>query len=103
MKKLFTIAFAFLLFSSCSDDDGPSAPQENPSTFKEIDELTLSGGETAAEISTYDPLTKKLFVVNAVSASIDVVDISTPSNAIYEQSIDISSYGGNVNSVSVKD
>lgn len=102
MKNFFLIAFAFFLFS-CSDDDGPSAPQENPSTFKEIDELTLVGGETAAEISTFDPHSKKLFVVNAVSAAIDVINMSTPSNAVYEQSIDISLYGGNVNSVTAKD
>ena len=44
---------------------------EKLTQFTKIGELTLTGGETAAEISAYDPDTKQLFVVNAVKSAID--------------------------------
>ena len=34
--------------------------------------------ESAAEIPTYDPATGRVFVTNAATASVDVIDISTP-------------------------
>lgn len=81
-------------------------PVEETSTFEEIAEIELSGGEGAAEISAFDPETKLLFVVNngenTPSPSIDVVDLSTPAAPEYIESIDISSYGGGVNSLAVK-
>ncbi|WP_224410792.1 choice-of-anchor I family protein [Oscillatoria salina] len=36
--------------------------------------------EGAAEIPAYDPETQRLFVVNANSATVDIIDISNPSN-----------------------
>lgn len=102
MKKIITPLILTVLLIACSDDDGPEAPNENPAAFEEIGEIQLVGGETAAEISAYDPQTKKLFVVNAVSAAIDVVDMSSPSSLVYEETIDISAFGNNVNSVSIR-
>jgi DNA-binding beta-propeller fold protein YncE len=99
-KSIYVILTSFFVFvAACTDDDGPEPPPENPSAFDEIDELQLSGGVTAAEISAYDPETKKLFIVNAASASIDIIDLSTPSSMVYEKSINIITYGANVNSV----
>ena len=63
-------------------------------------------GETgAAEISSFDPLTKKLFVVNNTAGNnrIDVVNLSNPSTPVLITTIPISIYGGLVNSVYVKD
>jgi hypothetical protein len=59
----------------------------------------------AAEISAFDPLTKKLFVVNNTAGNnrIDVVNLSNPSTPVLITTIPISSYGGLVNSVYVKD
>jgi hypothetical protein len=99
------LAFAILtgsfLITSCHE------PGEHPSNkdiglFSEVDRIQLTGGATAAEISAYDPKTKKLFVINAVKSAIDVVNIEDPSNLIYEREISIAAYGGGVNSVSVK-
>lgn len=36
--------------------------------------------ESAAEIPTYDPATNRVFVTNAATASVDVIDISDPAN-----------------------
>jgi DNA-binding beta-propeller fold protein YncE len=118
MQKFFTCALmaATLFMAACSDDDTKTTPEEpepenpevpeikeNASSFKSISEITLVGGETAAEISTYDPATKKLFVVNAVSSAIDIIDMSNPSAPKkQETSLSIAAFGAGVNSVAVK-
>jgi LVIVD repeat/PEP-CTERM motif len=64
-----------------------------------------STGTTAnpfgAEIPAYDPISKRLFVVSP-NNRLDVIDISNPSSPIILPSIDLSLYGGGVNSVAVK-
>ena len=52
----------------------------------------------AAEISAYDPHSEQLFVTNAQSNSVDILDISNPTIPSFVSSIDLSSYGGGVNS-----
>lgn len=78
-------------------------PEEDAATFNEIASITI-GGEGAAEISTYDPQSFRLFVVNNEGDSkVDVIDISNPASPVLETSIDMSGFGGGVNSVAVKD
>ncbi|MGH8129266.1 MAG: choice-of-anchor I domain-containing protein [Steroidobacteraceae bacterium] len=42
-----------------------------------------------AEIPTYDPLTRRAFVVNAGSATVDVLDLRHPSGPVKVTSLDI--------------
>ncbi len=78
-------------------------PAEDPVSFSEVGEILLNGGEGAAEISAYDPTTQRLFVVNnAVSSRIDVVDLHDPNTPTLIHSIDVTSFGGGVNSVATK-
>lgn len=56
-----------------------------------------------AEIVAYDPDTQRLFVVNAQVNRLDVLDIRQPSAPVRVSSIDLSPYGGGVNSVAVRD
>jgi len=58
--------------------------------------------EGAAEISAYDPFFKRLFVTNAETNSIEIVDIRNPYMPLVISSIDVSTLGGNVNSVAFK-
>jgi 3',5'-cyclic AMP phosphodiesterase CpdA len=58
--------------------------------------------EGAAEIVTFDAKTSRLFVSNANANSIDVLDASDPSAPVLQFTIDLSPYGGGVNSVAVK-
>src|SRR5688572_16865935 len=99
------LAFAFLtgafLVTSCHEP-GEHPSYEDIGLFSEVDRIQLAGGATAAEISAYDPKTKKLFVINAVKSAIDVVNMEDPANLIYESEISIAAYGHGVNSVSVK-
>ncbi len=63
----------------------------------------LSGTEEegAAEISAFDPLSDRLFVVNAVDNAVDIIDLSDLSNPNLVSSIDLDSVGAGGNSVAV--
>lgn len=57
--------------------------------------------ESAAEIIAYDTNTQRAFVVNANDATIDVLDISTPSTPTLALTIDVTAHGKVANSVAV--
>jgi DNA-binding beta-propeller fold protein YncE len=102
-KWKYAVAILVVVMVVSCDDNDEKAINEDPGTFKEQDDIELTGGEAAAEISAYDPATKQLFVVNNANGSvIDVIDISTPASLVYVKSIDVAQYGGGVNSVAVK-
>ncbi len=76
---------------------------EDPATFAEVGSIDI-GDVGAAEISAYDPTTKRLFVVNNGTVNkIDVIDFSDPSAMKVIKSISMAPYGGAVNSVAVFD
>ena len=110
MKSIKSLLFLISLtavFLGCKENNGePFVEQEqlvpeNPATFKEVSTITL-GTTGAAEISTYDPSTKKLFVVNnAVGSKVDVIDMSNFPTINKSQTLDFSTTSGVANSVSV--
>jgi hypothetical protein len=108
-KIVFTFSAIFILFSCTKQDvSEPNLEQrsiayaQESSMFSEIGAIDI-GGQFAAEISAFDELTHKLFVVNNSNGNtrIDVVDLSVPSSPVFLTSINIAMYGGFVNSVSV--
>lgn len=102
--RLLLTAVAVTALFACNKGDYHEYAHEDASTFTEIGSLTV-GGEGAAEITAYDPSTKKLFVVtnSGGATEIDVVDFKNPALPVSIGKIDISPYGGGVNSVSVHD
>ncbi|TWI79359.1 hypothetical protein IQ13_3763 [Lacibacter cauensis] len=112
MRKLSFLLGSIVLFASCAKEELKnngatdqslqlSARQES-TTFKEIGSINI-GSTGAAEISAYDAITKKLFVVNnsAGNNRIEVLDISNPAAPVLVGNINITAYGGFVNSVAV--
>lgn len=102
MKRKFLPGLVLLAaLSACSPHDNPF-DDEQASTFTEISSVDL-GEIGAAEISAYDPLTKKLFVVTNTGGAtrIDVLNLSNPAFPGILAPIDITVFGGHVNSVSV--
>lgn len=113
------VALAMITLAACSkiepesplvqDIEGKKSPREsirfNPVQLGFID----LGNTGAAEISAFDPKTKKLFVVNngttssVANARIDVLDLADPASPILLTSISVLPYGAAVNSVSVSD
>ena len=57
--------------------------------------------ESAAEIVSYDPASQRVFLINGDKKTVDVLDISDPTNPTFINRIDISSFGGGANSVDV--
>ncbi len=57
--------------------------------------------EGAAEIVAFDKANARLFFTNANANKVTVLDISNPQSPTFVQDIDLSSYGGGVNSVAV--
>ena len=91
-----------VLVVSCKKSDTPEFfVNEDPSTFKEIGSIGI-GGLGAAEISAYDPVTQRLFVVNnSATNKIDVIDIKNPATPTLVFSISLTPYAGGVNSLDV--
>jgi len=113
MKKVLTsILFVSIFLSSCEYlDDFLVYPDEDSNgntgalTFAKIGTLKNgSGDEGFAEISAYDPKTKKLFIVNPTENEVSVWDISDPSSNKKLTSItDFGTTGAIPNSVDVYD
>ena len=105
--SMFLVISLFLL-SSCNKLDqywkkNPQGSHEDPSSFQEIGSIDI-GDLGAAEISTFDPKTNRLFVVNNAGINkIDVIDFSNPAAMVVIHSIDLAKYNGAVNSVDVHD
>lgn len=58
--------------------------------------------ESAAEIVTYDPATRRAFVVNAASGQVDALDLSDPAAPVLAFTIDVSDLGADANSVATR-
>lgn len=101
-KLFFAILMATVITTSCKKiaDEDTSSITEDISSFKEVATIDL-GGETSAEISAYDPLTKKLFVVsNEGGAKVEVVDLSNYPNVSKSNTLNFPANAG-INSVAV--
>lgn len=59
--------------------------------------------ESAAEIPAFDPVSKRLFVVNGADKSIDILDMSDPNGLTKVGAIAMGPWGKGANSVAVKD
>lgn len=104
MKKNILLASVIaVVMLSCNKEEVPALEftvNEDISSYKEIASLNL-GGLGAAEITTFDPITKRLFAVNNSTVNkIDVIDFTNPASISVIHSISMAPYGGFVNSVS---
>lgn len=59
----------------------------------------VNGVDGACEISAYDQNSARLFITNAADDALDIVDISNPFSPNLITSVDITLYGGGINSV----
>jgi len=97
--KSIAIIAATMLCISCSDDDNIPTIDTANLTFEKIGTLTNgTGDEGFAEISAFDPITNKLFIVNPNDGELSVWDLSNPRSAVPDMSIVVN---GVPNSVAV--
>ncbi|GAA4236386.1 hypothetical protein GCM10022291_20600 [Postechiella marina] len=126
LKQLFKVFClvligAFTVLTSCADDgingtdglDGTNgqdgadgADGANGENGKDVTYFStiamVALGDGVAEISAYDAVTKTVFSTNAEAKEVEVIDISTVSTPEIKAAIDVTAYGGNVNSVASK-
>jgi hypothetical protein len=106
MKKI-VLSLIVLACISCKKEQTAEplefTVQEDLMSYQEVGSLKL-GGTGAAEITAYDPLTKRLFAVNNSTVNqIDVIDMSDPASLKFITAISLAAYGGAANSVDVYD
>jgi hypothetical protein len=85
-----------------NDDDTP-APQAQanaPISMSHLGSYTVGAGATA-EISAYDPISKRLFTTNINQNQLEIIDLANPAALAKIASIDINAYGGGINSVAI--
>ncbi|WP_452231636.1 choice-of-anchor I family protein [Lacinutrix sp. MEBiC02595] len=105
MKNVNTLLLVLCvtIFFNCDSDDNNSQNTPINTTVNFQYKSTINvGGEGASEISAFDALTNKLYIVNVASNEISVFNISNINAPLQEASISLSAYGS-PNSVAVKD
>jgi DNA-binding beta-propeller fold protein YncE len=98
------IAAATLVACGGGNDNAPAVGASETSSISRLG--TYNSGvfdASAAEIPAFDPISQRLFVVNAQAGAIDVLDLSDPANPVLEQTLTTASIlaGSKVNSVAV--
>lgn len=102
LNKLFLASCIALFFSCNQDDDQTQETIINTEVNFQYKSTINVGGEGASEISAFDAITNKLYVVNVESNQISVFNISDINNPLQETAINLSAFGA-PNSVAVKD
>jgi len=102
LNKLFLASCIALFFSCNQDDDQTQETIINTEVNFQYKSTINVGGEGASEISAFDAITNKLYVVNVESNQISVFNISHINNPLQETAINLSAFGA-PNSVAVKD
>lgn len=59
--------------------------------------------EGAAEITAYDAGNQNLYVINGADKTIDLLDLSDPTDPTFIDSIEIEEFGDGINSIAIKD
>jgi DNA-binding beta-propeller fold protein YncE len=102
MSNVLSCALATaLIVAACGSQAAPAASPLGLSLTPIGSFATGQFDQSAAEIVAHDPGSQRLFVVNANSGRIDVLDARVPSQPTKLFEIDLSAYGASVNSVAV--
>ena len=102
---IWSIAFLGTLAALALTACGGSSSKEEEVTPTSITLQRIGGFEGAAvgaaEITAYDHLSKRLFVVNGANNTVDVLDLSEPTRPAKIASISGTPFGGGINSVAI--
>ena len=107
-SRLFAVTLVSVaVLAACGGSDELMAlvePTPVSLALTKIGGFAHSGGLSSAEITAYDPLSKRLFVINGANASVDVLNLADPAKPSLIASIATSSIAagmGSINSVAV--
>lgn len=106
-RVLISTLIMAAVLSACGGSNEPAEviePTPVSLGWVKIGGFAHTGGLAAAEIPAYDPLSKRLFVINFANASVDVLDLTDPTKPVQIGSIPTATLGaglGGLNSVAV--
>ena len=107
---VMSLAAAGLLAACGGSDDAPppTAVEPTPTGLSlarigGFADAALANPTGAAEITAYDAASRRLFVVNSVIGTVDVLDLSSPATPTKVGTVNIGTLGASVNSVAVND
>ncbi|MFT3794890.1 choice-of-anchor I family protein [Flavobacterium sp.] len=83
------------------DDDNHTPTATNALDIDFVNSYAVDGSGSA-EIVAFDPVSKRLFVLNSTATKVHILDFSNPSNITPVQTIDMSAYGIGATSVACK-
>ncbi|MBC7776556.1 MAG: choice-of-anchor I family protein [Phycisphaerae bacterium] len=90
----------FVVLISDNDTPAPQAKANAPIHLRHLSSFDMDPTASAtAEISVYDPISKRLFTTNISQNKLEIVDLKNPVVPAKIASIDITPYGGGINSV----
>ncbi len=92
MKTSFILLATALAHTPLFADE-PTLSFQRLSTVQNGDPVALFD-ESAAEIVKFDPITKRMFVVNGATDSIDIFDATNLNVPVFIESVDLSEIGG---------
>ncbi|NUQ24608.1 MAG: esterase-like activity of phytase family protein [Saprospiraceae bacterium] len=85
-----------------NDIQAPVAQSSPYLSLRHLTSVAVSPTGGSAEISAFDPDSKRLFITNIANNSLDILNLQDPVAPVFLQSIDMANYGGGINSVAVK-
>jgi hypothetical protein len=107
------LASASILLTACFEDDpmrplvepaasvlssAPSDPTPSTISLTKVGEFQ-GGGVGAAEVTAFDPVSKRLFVVNGILGTVDVLDLKRPSSPTKIGTMSVAALGASANGV----
>lgn len=110
-SSLMATAAISLLLTACAGNKPDHAMMTNSVTNAGAHPITIvpmgeyrTGmlDEGAAEIPAFDPLSKRIFVVNGADKAIDILDMSNPDKLSKLGALELATWGKGANSVAVK-
>jgi hypothetical protein len=90
----------FVVLISDNDTPAPEAQANAPIQLRHLTSYDVDpNADATAEISAFDPISKRLFTTNISQNKLEIIDLKNPYALAKIASVDISAYGGGINSV----
>ena len=101
---VFALSFASVACTGLNKESAATDTTPSSIALEKIGGFTHVGGIGSAEITAFDPISKRLFVVNGALGSVDVLNLSNPAAPTQSATVGSATFGvgmGGVNSIAV--